>query len=76
MAVYLAVADGVFDNVLFCAVLFPYEMSWMRYGTEMSQLLRIFPTYSSIFKLSQYKPVTPNDQKICNLIYDEVLADF
>ena len=42
MAVHLAVAGDVFDGVLFCAVLFPHEMSWMRYGTELSQSLRMF----------------------------------
>ena len=42
-----AFADDVFDGVLFCAVLFSYEMSWMRSGIEMSQFLRIFlPTFT------------------------------
>ena len=36
----------VFGSVLFCAVLFPHKMSWMRSGTELSQFLKIFPTYS------------------------------
>ena len=39
----LGVAGDVFDGVLFCAVLFSHEISWMRYW---SQLLRIFlPTF-------------------------------
>ena len=46
MVVHLAVAGDVFDAVLFCAVFFFFhEMSWMRSGTELSQLsgvLRIF----------------------------------
>ena len=42
MAVHLAVTGDVFDGVLFCAVLFPHEMSWMRSGTEVSHFLRIF----------------------------------
>ena len=42
MAVHLAVAGDVFDNVLFCAVLFPYEMSWLRSKTEWNQFLRTF----------------------------------
>ena len=42
MAVHLAVAGDVFDGVLFCAVLFPHEIFWMRPGTELSQILRIF----------------------------------
>ena len=42
MAVHLAVAGDVFNGVLFCAVLFSHEMSWMRSGTELSQFLRIF----------------------------------
>ena len=37
MAVHLAVAGDVFNAVLFCAVLFSNEMSWMRSGTELSQ---------------------------------------
>ena len=41
-----AVAGDVFDGVLFCAVLFSHEMSWMRPGTELSQFMRIFlPTF-------------------------------
>ena len=44
MAIHLAVVGDVSDGVLFCAVL---EMSCMRSGTELSQLLRIFvPTFS------------------------------
>ena len=42
MAVHLAVAGDVFDGVLFCAVLFSHEMSWMRSGIELSQFLRNF----------------------------------
>ena len=34
MAVDLAIAGDVFDGVLFCAVFFFKEMSWMRSGTE------------------------------------------
>ena len=30
MAVHLAVAGDVFDGVLFCAVVFSHEMSWIR----------------------------------------------
>ena len=42
MAVYLAVAGGdIFDGVLFCTILFPREMSWVRSGAELSQFLRI-----------------------------------
>ena len=36
-----AVASDVFDGVLFC-VAFSNEMSLMRSGTELSQVLRIF----------------------------------
>ena len=51
MAVHLVVPGDVFDNVIFCVVLFSYEMSWMRSGTDLSQFLRIFlPT----FALDQY----------------------
>ena len=39
MAVHLAEAGNAFDGVLFCAV--SPEMSWMRSGTELSQLLKI-----------------------------------
>ena len=42
VAVHLAIAGGVFDGVLFCAVLFSNEMSCMRSGIELSQPLRIF----------------------------------
>ena len=42
MAVFLVVAGDVFDGVLFCAVLFSHEVSWMRSGIELSQFLRIF----------------------------------
>ena len=42
VAVRLAVAGGfVFGGVLFCAVLFPHEMSWVRFGAELSQFLKI-----------------------------------
>ena len=50
MAVHLAVAGDVFGGVLFCAVLFSYEMSLMRSGTELCQFLRIFPAYSYTVK--------------------------
>ena len=47
--VHLAVAGDVFDGVLFCAVLFSHEMSWMRSRTELSQFLRIFlPTFTLV----------------------------
>ena len=42
MADHLAVAGDDFDGVIFCAVLFPSEMSCMRSGTELSQFLRVF----------------------------------
>ena len=43
---HMAVAGDVFDGVMFCAVLLPHEMSWMRSGIELSQFLRIFlPTF-------------------------------
>ena len=48
MAVHLAITGDVFDGFLFCAVFFPHDMSRMRSGTELSQFLRIFPTYSCI----------------------------
>ena len=48
MAVHLILGCGVFGGVLFCAVLFSHEMSWMRSGTELSQFLRIFATYFCI----------------------------
>ena len=54
IAVHLADAGDVFDGVLFCAVLFSHEMSWMRSGIELSQFLRIFlPTY--VYFLSMFK---------------------
>ena len=40
--VHLTVAGDFFGGVLFCAVLFPHEMSWMRSVTELNQFLRIF----------------------------------
>ena len=36
----------VFGGVLFCAVLFSREMSWMRSEIKLSQFLMIFYTYS------------------------------
>ena len=51
MAVHLTVAGDVFDGVLFCALLFSHNMSWMRSGTELSQFLRIFlPTLTHLLK--------------------------
>ena len=42
----LAVACGVCGGVLFYAVIFSYEMSWMKFGTELNQFLMIFlPTF-------------------------------
>ena len=47
MSLDLAVAGDVLDDVLFCAVLFSHDMSCMRSGTELSQLLRIcLPTHA------------------------------
>ena len=47
-----SVADDVFGGVLFCAVLFLHEMSWMRSETEQSQFMRIFlPTLESSRKI-------------------------
>ena len=46
MAVHLAVAGDVFGGDLFCVFFFFQKMSWMRSGTELSQFLRIFSTYS------------------------------
>ena len=43
MAVHLAVAGDVYDGVLFCAVLFPHEMSWMRSANDLPTLLYFFP---------------------------------
>ena len=52
MAVHLAVAGDVFDDVLFCAVIFRQEMSWMRSEVELSLFLRIFlPPFLYIFIL-------------------------
>ena len=42
MAVHLTVACNPFDGVLVCAVLFPNEMSLMRFETELSQFLLLF----------------------------------
>ena len=41
MTVHLAVAGDVFDGVLFM-LSFSQEMSWMRFGTELRQFLRLF----------------------------------
>ena len=46
MTVHLAVTGDVFGGILFCASPFSRVMSWMRIGTELSQFLKIFPTYS------------------------------
>ena len=35
-------AVDAFDGVLFCAVIFPTSCLGMRYGTEVSQFLKIF----------------------------------
>ena len=52
MAVDLAVAGDVFDGVLFRAVLFPHEMSWIRSRTELSQSQIIFlPTLVIVKKI-------------------------
>ena len=53
MAVNLAVASDVFDGVLFCAVIFPQEMSSVRSETELSQFLRIFLPALFIFSSSE-----------------------
>ena len=55
MAVPLAVASDVFDSVIFCAVLFPHEMSWMRSGTELSHFLWGFPTFSEATAIQDTK---------------------
>ena len=47
MAVHLAIAGDVFDDVLVCAV-FSHEMSWMRSGTHLSQFLRIFLSHNGL----------------------------
>ena len=45
MAVQLCIADDVFDGSYFM-LLFSHEMSWMRSGTKLSQVMRIFlPTF-------------------------------
>ena len=44
IAVHLAVAGDVFDGV-FLRCPFSHEMSWMRFGTSLSQFLSVFPTY-------------------------------
>ena len=58
MAVHLAIAGDVFDDVLVCAVFFP-EMSWMRSGTH----LRIF--------LSTHTMVCPPVRVIIHLLKPE-----
>ena len=37
--------------VSFCAVLFPYGMSWMRSWTSLSQFLRVFLNTHSIVSI-------------------------
>ena len=39
---HLYVASDVFYAVLFYAVFFPHEMTWMKSGTELRQFLKIF----------------------------------
>ena len=47
-SLHMGVAVDVFDGVLFYAVFFADEMSWMRFGTEFSQFLRLFlPTLTT-----------------------------
>ena len=59
MAVHLALAGDVFDGVLFCAVFFSHEMSWIRSGIELSQFLRIFlPTFASKFERLEFISLT------------------
>ena len=48
---YLAVACVVFGGVCFVLFFSFQEMSWIKYGTELSQLLKVLPTYS--FKLKK-----------------------
>ena len=41
--------------VSFCAVLFPHEIYWLRFGTELNQFLRVFqPTLVGIMKVMMY----------------------
>ena len=64
MAVHLAVAGDVLDGVLFCAVLFPHEMSWMKSGTESSQFLIIFLSTVAVVCFHErhvYKSYTHSD---------------
>ena len=53
MAVHQAVAGDVFGGILFGAVLFIYEMSWMRSGIELSQFLKIFLSTSLVLSITQ-----------------------
>ena len=39
---WLSLVISLMVGVLFCAVLFPLEISWMRSGSEFSRFLRIF----------------------------------
>ena len=65
MAVHLAVAGNVFGGVLFCSVLFPHEMSWMRSGTELCQFLRIFqPTFVNLVMRSKITTEVPSRQRV------------
>ena len=45
MGFHLDVAGDVFDGVLFCAVLFSHEMSWIRSGC-IESVSENFPIYS------------------------------
>ena len=45
MAVHLSLVMFLVVSFLCCP--FSHEMSWMRSGTELSQFLRNFPTYSN-----------------------------
>ena len=47
IALHLPVASDVMSLVMSYFLLsFSHEMSWMRSRTELSQFLRMFPTYS------------------------------
>ena len=63
MAVHHTVDGDVFDGVLFCAILFPPEMSWMRSGTELRQFLGIFLPTQSFNPL--IIPVHTDSQLLC-----------
>ena len=39
--------------VSFCAVLFPYEISWMKSGTELCQFLRVFYLFFLILQIKR-----------------------